>query len=393
MNCDPNPDDFREAAEEIHPEDADRGSSSAPHTRLEFLDYGKMSRLPEEQWLIEGLLPARKAALMFGASNSFKSFAAIDIACCVATGTSWHGHATAPPGKVVYVATEGANGVGRRRIPAWCDNHDIPQPLRQNIYLYPDAIAIDEPLQVANLIETIKALGPFVLVVLDIFGATMSGSEIEDKTARAWVIGIQRIIRETGATVLAVAHTGWQDKTRARMHTHFWGSFDTRLKVVGDAKALTSVLTVDRHKEADSVGTWNFEMCATGGSLVPVLTDMEVGPRSSLKGAKKVAMDALDEALAQSGERKSGENWPTCRLVSIDAWRKECNRRHLSASDNPDSERKAFQRAQDELRDRGLIHLRAGYVWKSDNRTKRDMSGNVRRSHEDEGGTDTDTPL
>ncbi len=59
----------------------------------------------------------------------------------------------------------------------------------------------------------------------------MSGSEIEDKTARASVHGIQRIIRETGVSILTVAHTGWQDDTRARMHTHFWGSFDTRLKV------------------------------------------------------------------------------------------------------------------------------------------------------------------
>jgi RecA-family ATPase len=189
---------------------------------------------------------------MFGRSNSFKSFLAIDLGLSVASGQPWHGHAVVQ-GDVLFVATEGANGVGRRRIPAWFDQQKIPHVDRR-AFLFPKEVRLDVPDEVSALIGAMQAAGRFQMVILDIFGGTMAGSEIEDKTARAWVHGVQRIIRETGASIFTVAHTGWQDDTRARMHTHFWGSFDTRLKVEGNKDALTAMLTVDRHKDADSSG-------------------------------------------------------------------------------------------------------------------------------------------
>jgi hypothetical protein len=38
-----------------------------------------MMQMPAPAWLIEGILPERALTLMFGASNRFKSFLAVDI--------------------------------------------------------------------------------------------------------------------------------------------------------------------------------------------------------------------------------------------------------------------------------------------------------------------------
>jgi hypothetical protein len=65
-----------------------------PAPPLRFLSYRDMLNLDDPEWLIEGVIQERTSALLFGKSNTFKSFLAIDMACSVATGHlhgSWHG--------------------------------------------------------------------------------------------------------------------------------------------------------------------------------------------------------------------------------------------------------------------------------------------------------------
>ncbi|TJW44334.1 MAG: AAA family ATPase [Mesorhizobium sp.] len=330
---------------------------------LHILSYAEMEAMPEPDWLVEGLIQKRSTALMFGKSNSFKSFLAIDIGLSVDTGRDWHGNAVSDGG-VLFVATEGANGVGRLRIPAWYQHHNVSEEDRR-AFLYPQEICLDAADDVTALIAAMNIRGAFALVVLDIFGGSMKGSEIEDKTARAWVHGIQRILRETGASVLTVAHTGWQDDTRARMHTHFWGSFDSRLRMEGDKDALTGTLTVERHKDADSSGSWGFRMTPTGNSLVPMLdAAVKASKGRNLTVRQRIAMQALDEAVQEHGTRKTGPDWPPCNIVLVDQWREACDRHGVSGSDKADSRLKAFNRSRDNLIDRGVIRIYDGYVWR-----------------------------
>lgn len=331
---------------------------------LRILSYAEMAAMPEPEWLVEGLIQKRSTGLMFGKSNSFKSFLAIDIGLSVATGHDWHGNAVCK-GKVLFVATEGANGVGRQRVPAWLDHYGIGERDRQGVHLYPQEICLDRTDDVSALIASVSSLGLFALVVVDIFGGSMAGSEIEDKTARAWVHGVQRILRETGAAVLVVAHTGWQDDTRARMHTHFWGSFDSRMRVEGDKNALTSSLTIERHKDADSTGTWGFRLEKTGSSLVPVI-DNAVKPAKGRKftPTQRTAMEALDDALLARGAMKLGDEWPPCKVVMVDVWRQYCYDHGISDGDTPGARKKAFQRVRAALLDQGTIRIFKDHVWR-----------------------------
>ncbi|MEI9409342.1 AAA family ATPase [Mesorhizobium salmacidum] len=343
---------------------------------LRILCYAEMQGLPEPEWLIEGVIQKNTASLMFGKSNSFKSFLAIDIGLSIASRRPWHGHAVMPGSSspdilpaVLFVATEGGNSVGRLRIPAWYGHHGIPENER-TAFLYPQEIRLDQPEEVSALIAAITNIElqarpslKFALIVIDIFGGSMAGSEIEDKTARAWVHGVQRIMRETSAAVLTVAHTGWQDDSRARMHTHFWGSFDTRLKAGGDKEAMTATLTVERHKDADSSGTWGLKLVKAGDSLVPELdATVKTGPRKPMLSAKnRAALNALADALQANGVRKVGSDWPSCDVVLIDHWRQHFYRH--SADDTHAAKKKAFQRARDALREAGYVQFFDDHAW------------------------------
>lgn len=357
-----------------------------PKAPLKFLSYDDMLALPDPQWLIEGVIMEETSALLFGKSNSFKSFLAIDMACSVATGDyggGWHGQKIIDGWPVLYVATEGALGVAKQRIPGWMEARGIPANMRGSITLYPQEIALDDDKAVDALIRSCaiwtdtdgsenwsNPAFAFKMIVIDIFGASMMGPETSDETARAWVRNINRIMRTIKCAVLTVAHTGWADETRARMHTHFWGSFDTRLKAEGDKESLTTVLTVDRHKDADSTGEWGFRLdkvqTPTGGTtLVPRLCDeVEKGQKRRVSGKPAVALQALSEALIEGGKSIAGPNYPSCPVVGIDAWRAMCDRHGLTDSDNAETVRRTFNRAKDALITKGLVKQFDNHVWK-----------------------------
>lgn len=360
-----------------------------PKAPLRFLSYDDMVNQPDPQWLIEGLIMEETSALLFGKSNSFKSFLAIDMACSVATadlGKGWHGARIFDGYPVLYVATEGALGVAKQRIPGWMEAHNVPADARDFVALYPQEIALDDDKAVKDLIRSCAIwtdedgsenwadpAHAFKLIVLDIFGATMMGPETSDETARAWVRNVNKIMREVKCAVLTVAHTGWADETRARMHTHFWGSFDTRLKAEGDKAALTTVLTVDRHKDADSAGQWGFQLekvtLSTGQTtLVPRLCD-EVeakGKQQRLTGVQKIALQALSEALIEHGKTISGPNYPACPVVALEAWRAMCDRHGLTDSEDTQTKGRTFRRARDDLHNKELVRIFDGHVWKAD---------------------------
>ena len=358
-----------------------------PKPPLKILSYGDMVNLPDPEWLVEGLITEETSALLFGQSNSFKSFLAIDIACSVATGhlhNNWHGHHIMDGYEVLYVATEGSRGVAKQRVPGWYEAHNIPEEHRNGLHLYPEEIALDDEQSISNLLRSVAITAYengfnddwrnpalcYRLVVIDIFGASMMGPETSDETARAWVRNINHIMREMRCAVLTVAHTGWSEKHRARMHTHFWGSFDTRLIAEGDKDNLTTVLRVDRHKDAESEGEWGFRMEKVAiedekTTLVPRLCDdVETKQKRRVSGKPAIALQALSEALIEQGRTIAGPNYPSCPVVSVDVWKTMCSRHGLSESDKPDAIRKAFTRAKSTLMDKGFVRQFDDNVWK-----------------------------
>ena len=66
---------------------------------------------------VEGLLTEAGASVVYGPSNCGKSFWALDLAACVATGTAFRDELEVDHGAVVYVALEGTQGA-RNRIEA-----------------------------------------------------------------------------------------------------------------------------------------------------------------------------------------------------------------------------------------------------------------------------------
>ena len=85
--------------------------------RSRLMTSEQVSAIPESKPVIDGYLYENTLAWLAGSPRSYKSFMAIHMAACVATGRSFFGE-TVTRGSVLYVAGEGASGLGRR-IGAW----------------------------------------------------------------------------------------------------------------------------------------------------------------------------------------------------------------------------------------------------------------------------------
>ena len=63
-------------------------------SRFKPYSLSELATLPAPSWLVDDVLPDNSLATMYGQPSGGKTFAALDMALCVATGRSWHGHPT-----------------------------------------------------------------------------------------------------------------------------------------------------------------------------------------------------------------------------------------------------------------------------------------------------------
>jgi hypothetical protein len=299
----------------------------------EFSRPSEMLALEPPEPIINDLLFTNTNNVLFGASNAFKSFLAVDITCHVANGRNWHGSKVIEGG-VIYVAGEGSYGVQRLRIPGWHKHHGIEFTDAIPIRVVSVNVLLDVPEEQAaeRLHRTgIAAFGkPTRLYVFDVLKRSMKGSESDDKTIAAVIATQQHLLRlADGSAILTLTHTGWADQNRTRGHTDYWGSCDTRLKAEGDKENQTTVLEVERHKDAEGGQSWGFQLEETvvdekHHTLVPVIDDQVLSAKSK-KGERKMkeggpqwtAMEAFKEAIENHGVTPPASNHIPANVKAI----------------------------------------------------------------------------
>lgn len=78
--------------------------------------------LPDQEYLIDGIIEQNATGMIYGKTGSYKTFLALDIAMCIATGKDFHGRKV-KKGLVVYIAGEGNRGLAMRTL-AWNNKYN-----------------------------------------------------------------------------------------------------------------------------------------------------------------------------------------------------------------------------------------------------------------------------
>ncbi|MDO0937140.1 AAA family ATPase [Streptomyces sp. DG2A-72] len=171
--------------------------------RGQLLGSAELDQRPDPVPLISGVLYQDSIAWMYGKPGSGKSFAALDMACCVAAGgMAWQGHPT-ETGPVVFLVAEGISGTGKRK-RAWEEEHGITT----GVLFLPVPVQLLNGIDLGALLLLLTEIQP-VLVVIDTQARCTIGVNENDNGAMSNVVAaVDQIRTATGACVLLVHHSG-----------------------------------------------------------------------------------------------------------------------------------------------------------------------------------------
>jgi hypothetical protein len=327
---------------------------------------------------VEGLLIEGAMSVIYGESNSGKTFWVLDLALHVATGKTWLCREVEQKG-VIWLAMEGAHGVSNR-VAAWreeqgIDVADVP------FAIIPVALNLLDPEADTNgLIEVVAAAAermgmPVGLIVVDTLArAIAGGNENASEDMGALVMNGDRIREVTTAHVAWIHHSGKDQAKGARGHSSLRAATDTEIEITADGQQRKA--RVVKQRELDCAGEFEFILKVVSLGVnkrgKPVTSCVVEGcveghtagavPSSRLSGHPRRALEVLYDLLAESGKGGFRGTPPGVNSVPADWWRDRFYER-ACPGDNQDAKKKAFQRASAKLIEMHVVAMGGERVW------------------------------
>lgn len=262
--------------------------------------------------LVKGLLDLGAMSVMYGASNTGKSFLAMMLAYYIASGRAWAGMKVTRSG-VAYIVGEGARGIGRRAAALRakygpCDGFNL---LRSGVNLF-DAGADLEPLIVA-----IQGLGGVGFIVIDTLARAMAGGdENSTKDMSAFVKNIDRLRAATGAHVMLVHHSGKVAANGARGSSALRAATDTEIEIADGQFAVTKQRDLDKSFScAFALDEVELRRDQDGDRIVSCTVRLTVGDTAATtissrpSKAESDVLGALAAVYAEAGAPAEGVNY------------------------------------------------------------------------------------
>jgi hypothetical protein len=287
-----------------------------------FLTDDDVEQLPAVQFLVDRLIPIGAAAEVHGPPGSGKSFLALALACCVATGRGFCGH-DVKRGAVVYVVGEGLAGIGAR-VRAWKTEYGAAASA--GLYFRNGPVHLLDPIDVTRFVARVKALeAPPALIVLDTLARCMvGGDENSAKDMGLVIAAIDRIRHETGAAILIVHHTR-KDGEQERGSTALRGAIDAMLAVKNDAGSIT--IACEKQKDAAEFQPIVLRLKPVGPScvLISVPKSGETGGASltlsltakHVQALQSVSRDFLDDDGATAANWQEASKVPRSSFFRV----------------------------------------------------------------------------
>lgn len=310
--------------------------------KFELTQVGQLV-INDVDYVIDGHLEADSLDLIFGEPGCGKSFISIDMACCVATGTPWHGHPV-KQGPVIYIAGEGHNGLAKR-FRAWSMLHGVSlddAPLYKShraAQLYDMSVAIDVAEAVQAIVDQYGC--PPRMIIIDTVARNMGGDENSTQDMNQFIENIDSLLRHPyKCAVLLVHHSGKASPGQARGSTALRGALDAEYQVEMDQSSKLIRIANKKMKDGDVPLDKQFSIKQIGLNVIGESGNEIVGAaletvdisgllakaseaKEFLGKNQRIAMGALDGLFA-SREIEEIE-----APITIDDWKESCRERGI----------------------------------------------------------------
>jgi AAA domain len=330
-------------------------------------------------WLIDGYLEEHTLACIFGESGAGKSFVAIDMACCIATGTPWHGH-NVDYGIVFYIAGEGHNGLAKR-FKAWEIENGASL---ENALLY----VAERPAQLCNaenaatIATAVQELSenagqkPRIIFIDTLARNYGGGDENSTEDMNTFVRHVDEIKNYWQATALIVHHTGHENKGRMRGSSVLRAALDHEYLVTKDGDYINFISK--KSKESRDPDSLRFHLATVaiphsegnipleGAALIkidgsPQKTGKKLSPQ------KQRAVDILRNCLIDKGKKQHiQKGMAQVDCVSLDEYREAMRLENIVDSDDPDNVRRRISAIITSLNNEKITGSYGDYIWLPD---------------------------
>lgn len=356
-------------------------SGRVPGT-LKTVPYVRGQTYTPPSWRVKGLLPSIGLAILYGESQTGKSFLAMHLAQCVAWGTPFFGRRTKATG-VLYVAAEGGAGVmprleaAERALQPTVGTATLtgqrqagePEPVAVVVEC-PDLSRDGDPEALYRTIRQahydLKQQGSSLgIVVLDTWHASLGGGDEQGSADTGYALKpLKRAVEELGVLVLIVHHPGKDADRGPRGSSSFGAAVETVIELVvpnctGPRPKPAGMLrraTVTKQRDGEAGRQFHFRMNVeqlgvdeddepwTTCTIQPC-DDSDAGELGQPKGkAARRLMAAVAAALTEAGSGKA-----EMRVV----------RGYFNNAGDPneadDARRQAWNRALKWARDNGAV--------------------------------------
>lgn len=193
--------------------------------------------LAEPDYWIDDFLPKESFSMIFGPSGQFKSFIAMDIACSIATGKSYHGN-DVEKSPVIYMTGEGQRSIGLRKV-AWEIKNKASA---MDLILLGEAIDMTSSSACSELSEMVyeferkDGIRPKLLIIDTLNRSFGGGDENSTQDMTKFVKSCDAFRAETGCDIIVIHHSGKDVTKGARGSSVLKAALDTEFSVarIGD---------------------------------------------------------------------------------------------------------------------------------------------------------------
>lgn len=283
-------------------------------------DLPKECEFPDE--LIEGLLVRNEFSILYGDSNSGKTFFAIDMACAICLGIPWMGRRT-EQGLVVYLASESPASI-RLRLQAYERHHKVT--LGNNILIVQAPVNFyQSELDVKKLSRLLKKVSQTTgkrveMIIGDTLARISAGANENAGEDMGRVMErFDNLKDSVNAHIMIISHSG-KDATRGlRGWSGIKAHVDTEIEVKADDSIRSAKVTKQR---------------GLPGKGDQIYFDLDVVTMGKTKWGKDATTCIVTPLQASDAPKKAKYSWETRILVS--AWKKG---NHAMRNDYPYVER------------------------------------------------------
>lgn len=206
--------------------------------------------------LVEGVIGRGAMVVLYGDSNSGKTFATIDLCASIALGIDWLGART-DKGMVIYLASESPTSVCMR-LTAYQRHHRVRVP---NFVIVKSPINLfDSNVDIVAVLSLIKQMqseqgAKAVLIVGDTLARLAAGANENSGEDMGMVVrNVDAIRAHTGAAFALVHHTGKDAAKGMRGWSGLRAATDTEIEVTCDESTALRAMDITKQRDLPTKG-------------------------------------------------------------------------------------------------------------------------------------------